>query len=298
MKAYIDQSINSYSSLKVLVLTGGECFTLGKDLEKIISYGTQKNLSVRAVTNGYWAKTYKKAFERLIPLVNAGLKEINFSTGDDHLEWVPYDSIINAVAASMDLGLDVIINVEKSSVSGFNSQTLLDDDRLQNYLYPNKTIQPLRIINGYWIPFIKETDEKRESSTDTTKVIHTQNGCKTLFNTISITPHHQLLACCGLTCEYSKYLKLGSLKSHSIKFLYENQFDDFLKIWLYTEGPKQILSFLSAKRGECGSYENTFHICQSCASILTSPDNIKLLQEHYHDVLPNVLLKYAIDKQL
>ncbi len=45
MKTYIDMAIMYYSeSLKVLVLTGGECFLLKDDLIAIIKYGASKKI--------------------------------------------------------------------------------------------------------------------------------------------------------------------------------------------------------------------------------------------------------------
>ena len=85
---YIDEALDEYPTIQVLVLTGGECFLLGDTLVRIIQYATYKGLKTRVVTNGYWANTYESAFNRLKPLVNAGLYEINFSTGDEHAEFV------------------------------------------------------------------------------------------------------------------------------------------------------------------------------------------------------------------
>ena len=62
MKLYLDQSIKYYEdSLKVLVLTGGECTILDEDLLSIIEYGSKYGLIVRIVTNGHWAMTFEKA---------------------------------------------------------------------------------------------------------------------------------------------------------------------------------------------------------------------------------------------
>lgn len=61
MKDYVDQAIKNYgNSVKVLVLTVGECFLLKDDLSRIIEYGSEKGLVVRVVTNGFWATTIKK----------------------------------------------------------------------------------------------------------------------------------------------------------------------------------------------------------------------------------------------
>ena len=70
---YIDEAIATYPSIKILVLTGGECFLLQDVLIKTIEYAKSKNLLTRVVTNAYWATTYENAVKRLEPIVRAGL---------------------------------------------------------------------------------------------------------------------------------------------------------------------------------------------------------------------------------
>jgi MoaA/NifB/PqqE/SkfB family radical SAM enzyme len=66
IKKYISETVKAYSSIKVLVLTGGECFLYGKKLEDIIKHASSYGLITRIVTNGFWAKDYNKADETLI----------------------------------------------------------------------------------------------------------------------------------------------------------------------------------------------------------------------------------------
>lgn len=106
---YIDMSIKTYPSIKLLVLTGGECFLFGKKLDNIINHAFNNGLFVRVVTNGYWASNYKNAYNRLSRLSANGLKELNLSTGDDHIEFVPKDRIVSAARASMDLGIKLLL---------------------------------------------------------------------------------------------------------------------------------------------------------------------------------------------
>ncbi|MFI3297911.1 MAG: 4Fe-4S cluster-binding domain-containing protein [bacterium] len=158
MKLYLDQAIMHYGDgLKVLVLTGGECFLLKDDLVEIIRYGASKELVVRVVTNGFWAKTYQEAYETIHNLRENGLKEINFSTGDDHQEWVPYDNIVNGCMASMDLGLVCCVNIETHDDSKTNFKTMQADSRLTDYFNVLKFPTPLIINEGVWIPFSKDS---------------------------------------------------------------------------------------------------------------------------------------------
>lgn len=57
-------------------------------LLSLIKHIHSNNLLCRVVTNGYWAKSSEIALDILSKCKEAGLDEINFSTGDDHLEYV------------------------------------------------------------------------------------------------------------------------------------------------------------------------------------------------------------------
>lgn len=288
MKNYIDQSVEAYSSIKVLVLTGGECFTLGKDLDKIIKYGADKGLVVRVVTNGYWAISFKKAYLRLEKLKKLGLKEFNISTGDAHQEFVPFDNIVYAIVASLKLNLTTVVNVETNAIAKFNVEKLKEDVRLKKYLENKKLI----ILGGAWMPFTKSTETVINSvpKNEILKKINLNKRCKSLFNTIAINHFSYVNACCGLTAEYTNYLKLGSAKKYSLKYLYEYQFQDFVKIWIFTEGPQKILDFIF-KIDPTKKIDTTgWHNCQICAELLRNEENIKIIQENYQQIFSKVML--------
>ena len=79
-----------------------------------------------------------------------------------------------------------------------------------------------------------------------------------------------------------------------IRAAYECQFDDFLKIWLFTEGPYRILSFIANKIGKIPELEYNFHMCFLCASIFCNEKYLNVLQEHYKEVYSSILLKYFL----
>lgn len=293
MKDYVDQAMVYYGdSLEVLVLTGGECFLLGNDIVEIVEYGVSKELIVRIVTNGYWAKTYEDAYDILSNLRNKGLKELNFSTGDDHQEWVDYENIVNGCMAAMDLGLTCFVNVEIHDNCSFNGDMLQNDPRLVDYFDVTKYSKPLRIERGIWIPFVENNNisyDKLNQKEDLNK-----KRCSSLFTTLPITPYSQLMSCCGLTCEYITPFRLGNLQNKTIKELYESQFRDFLKIWLFVDGPYAVLQYLYDKRGIKRNLKG--HICYMCAEIFKDENNIKYINDNYDTIMPSIMLKYLLLK--
>ncbi|GHV62254.1 hypothetical protein FACS1894195_3990 [Bacteroidia bacterium] len=148
MKKYIDLCVDCYKSLRLLVLTGGEVFIYGYRLAELIQHASSKGLLTRVVSNAYWAKDYNSAFNKIKKLKEAGLNEINVSTGDDHLEFVPLTNIMNATLASLKQDLTVVINVESAKDRKFDSKLLLNNPDFKDYIHNGK----LQILNGIWMP--------------------------------------------------------------------------------------------------------------------------------------------------
>jgi MoaA/NifB/PqqE/SkfB family radical SAM enzyme len=292
MMKYIDISIKAYSkSIKVLVLTGGEPFLLGQTLPKIIKYATNKGLSVRVVTNGYWARNYRTAFTKLQLLVETGLKEINFSTGDDHLEWVSYDNIVYGCMAAVELGITCVVNVESHDKAIFKAEQIKKDERLISYFEKSKKNNTIFAIgSSIWIKFNMDSDISYN-----TLLVNNENrfGCKSLFSTIVINPYAQLIACCGLSSERILPMRLGNVSTNDIASLYNIQFDDFLKIWLFIEGPLSILKFIYQKQ-KIPFGNITGHICDSCAEIFKDTENITTLKNHYQEMTSKILSRYSL----
>jgi hypothetical protein len=88
-------------------------------------------------------------------------------------------------------------------------------------------------------------------------------------------------------------MRLGDVSKNDIVTLYNSQFEDFLKIWLFTEGSLNILKFIYQKRKI--PFKNiTGHICDICAEIFKDPENITTLKRHYREVSSKILFKYSL----
>ena len=75
-----------------IVFSGGEVTLTGKRLLDGIRLAVGLGLKTQMVTNGWWAKTEKAARRHATNFSEAGLTEINFSTGDQHARFVPVAS--------------------------------------------------------------------------------------------------------------------------------------------------------------------------------------------------------------
>lgn len=289
MVNYINQVKNDFlDSVKLLVLTGGESFLLGNELNMVIEYAHSQGFRTRIVTNGFWANSEEIAIKRLSQLKKNGLDEINFSTGDEHLQWIPLENIYNGIKASMDQGIVTAVNIETHDSSSFNSTTFINQGALFKYFDKTKYHTPLHVVSGLWVPFARHeqiTYEKRRN-------LHPIFGCDSILSTLAISPYSQLMSCCGLPSEYLTIFRLGNLKEHTIKELYESQYRDLFKLWLYTEGPHNIMEYIYEKMGITEPIIG--HTCQICANILKNKENIDCLRQNYDDIRNRVLFKYSL----
>lgn len=282
MTFILDEVARDFPSVISCVFTGGECTILEDDLCRMIRYSKSKGMRNRIVSNGHWAVTETCALSYLSELKDAGLNELNLSTGDEHQKWVPYERIVYACKAAVKLGLFVAVNVEATPISRFSSLTMKKDKRLLKEIVSGKII----VKDSLWIEF-----DKTGSNIDDQNVLN-DGPCTNLFNTISVSPDLHLQACCGLTCKNSHYLDLGNLRKHSLRRLYNEQFDDLMKLWLYTHGPKDIYTFLCKEKNEKDESHKYPHLCSLCHHILNNKENMEIVKDKIDSIIPSVMLKY------
>lgn len=281
MKAIIGEAKAEFPCISTCVFTGGECTILGKSLEEAIFFANSLGLNCRIVSNGCWAETESEAYEYLYTLKHAGLKELNLSTGDEHQQWIPYNNIVNALISADKLGLSIAVNVESTTTSKFTSRVIIQDQRLKEVLNSNRFI----IKDSLWIDFNKDYKNIGYELND--------GPCTNLFNTVSVTPEAHIVACCGLTCKNNRYLDLGSIEGHTMRQLYEEQFDDLIKLWLFTHGPKSIYSYLCNKKKANNESYKYGHICSLCYKVFSDYDNMQIICNDINNILPSIMLKYC-----
>lgn len=292
--AHIDNALSEFKEIGVVVLTGGECFLDMDYLLTLIRHINSYNLVCRVVTNGFWATSKEHAINILTKCKEAGLTEINFSTGDDHLEYIPLDYVKNGIDAAVKLNLTVVVNIESGKDRIFNVDEFVKDEQISKLLTSDGISLPrLTIINGVWMPFTQEALPFLPPLDK--EIFHpSKDRCKNLFTAITISPTNRLLACCGLPVTYLKHLDLGNLAHHSITTLYNKQFNDFIKIWLFVDGPYKILSFVGEKlKTTIPECEVLSHTCFYCAALFTNTVYLQTVQKHYQEVFASVMLRYS-----
>lgn len=294
MLDYIDQAAEM-KSIRLLVFSGGECFMLGDDLVIAVAHATIRGIATRCVSNGYWAASDERAHARLEPLWRAGLRELNISTGDYHQQFVKPSKVVTGALAAVALGMKVVVVVESRKGRGFTAEHLYSDSRFAAVAADSARSHLLTVIESPWISMQHGDAIEYLSSGLTNRTnLHSRKGCDSVLNTIVVTPSEQLGACCGLTREQINEMHVGSLRDTSLRELYQKAVQDLLKIWIFVEGPEQILAWAATKDSAI-EWENKYsHHCDACRALYHDPRVRRVIREHYHEKENDILLRFAL----
>lgn len=205
---------------------------------------------------------------------------------------------MNGTLAAIELEIPTCIMVESRRGREFTAETLLSDDRLSKMIKDENFRNFFKLIESPWMP--TNTGDEILQNDDmylTRENLHLRKGCDSVLATIVVTPNEALGACCGLTREQIPELHVGSLKQHSMKALYDVAIQDFLKIWLFIEGPEHIVAWAAEKEPSI-EWEGRFaHTCDVCRFMYLNPKVRDVIREHYREKLYDVLLRFSILNQ-
>lgn len=277
MKHYVDICLEAYpDSIKILSLTGGECFLLGDDLYEIVKYGHEKGLSVGLISNGYWGKTYSLAAERINRLKACGLNDIAFSVGDDHQHLIPLKDCRNAAVASARAGYKVEFRMESKWGKCPVFDKLQKDSAFMRLVNAGK----IQVETWRWREYNNELKHGR-SHPWKMRPYEESKPCDSLFRNIAISPYGDVFACCGIGCSRNPYMRLGNVWKEPVKTVYERTFEDLLKIWIGTQGAQAILQYVYDNSDI--RFHRTGNYCDACIEVFENPKILPFLREHYDD---------------
>lgn len=289
--AFIDQAA-CYPQCQLVVFSGGECFLLRDDLVTAVRYATSLGLATRCVTNGYWAKRLAHGRRRLSALVDAGLKELNISTGDYHQRWVAQEAVVNAACLSVELGLaSTVVMVELQQERRVTADSVAADARIQALLAEDSA--RFRLIESPWMPM--NSQEQIGQSDDhllSRRTLHMRSGCQSVLRTVVITPERRFGFCCGLTREKIPELN-ASWDGGAFDGLIEAGSRDFMKIWLYVDGPERILAWAASKNPRIDWEDRYAHHCHACLALYADPIVRETIRVHHAERIDDVVARYV-----
>lgn len=286
IKKFIDQIIK-IPSIKIVVFSGGECFLEYELLKNSIKYAHDLGLLTRCVTNGFWGKSFNLAQKKMNELCECGLDEINFSTGDSHQKFVPLQNILNCVRASIDNSLSVCVSVETNKSKNFKVDDFLTHEYYLTYIKNSPNISNLKLIPATWVSFHTDTVYQFDESV----ISHGENvGCTGIFDTIVLDAQKNIIGCCGLTSKDIKEFQLGSIENVDLQVVLDKHVKDFLKIWIFVDGPQKIVTTVS---NWLGIPSPTYaHKCLYCAYLYNNKDILKEIKNKYKDIQEDIVLRY------
>lgn len=289
--AFIEEGA-AYGHCKLVVFSGGECFLLGDDLVTAVERATSLGLATRCVTNGYWAKSLKHGRRRLQTLVDAGLKQINISTGDYHQQWVAQETVVNAACLAVEMGLtNTVVMVELQQDRSVTGESLAADPRVRALLADDAT--DFRLLESPWMP-MNPDDQIAQSDAMllSRRTLHTRQGCESVLRTMVVTPERRFGFCCGLTREQIPELN-ASWEAGTLGDLVEAGSRDFMKIWLYVDGPERILAWAAGKDPRIDWEDRYAHHCHVCRALFDDPLVRAAIRAHYTERVDDVLARFV-----
>jgi hypothetical protein len=288
-KTAIDQA--KANEFKLVVFTGGEPLLYGDDLFELIQHATAYNLPTRVVTNAFWAATTTAAKEIAQRLKSAGLREINFSTGDQHVRFVSLDNVIRASRAAVDAGLPVSVMVEMVANNTISKESICNHPFF-NQLFPGTQKEFINFSESPWMPlsahqFLSYPDGLAVNKSN----VQTKTGCDSIINTTTVLADGRIMACCGLGTQTIPELEVGHIEQDSLATVDQRMQDDFLKRWIKIEGPEKILAWASTKDTSI-EWENMYaHRCQACKRIYSDPRVRRVIVDSYSEKVVDVLFQ-------
>ena len=112
IKEYLKQAADM-GTFKTVGFSGGEAILHFDQLKECTARARDFGFRVTLVTNGFWGRDYAKGLSMMTELVEAGLKSVSFSVDKFHQEFVPVETLINAMNICESLEI-------------FSSATLMD----------------------------------------------------------------------------------------------------------------------------------------------------------------------------
>lgn len=234
-------------SFEAIVFTGGEATLRWPDLLLSIRRAADLGLASRLVTNAWWAVSLDAAAEKMRHLADAGLSEINFSTGDEHARFVPVDSVLRGISASLDAGFSPSLMIEVRGEAQVNRDAICSSDLFKDLI--GTRAHALNICESPWMPVDHERIGSYPQGMLANKGnVASKSGCDSIFNTHTLQANGVIGVCCGLGMRLLPELKLGAFAAGETSFqtLQKNAEIDLVKLMIRQVGPERVLERAAA----------------------------------------------------
>lgn len=288
MLAAIDQAAEA--GYQVVVFTGGEPTLAAKDLLTAIARARERRLTPRIVSNAHWAATPALAERMVSSLIDAGLREINFSTGDQHARFVPLDNIVRATRAAAATTLAAIVIMVETVKERTITAALLEDRPDFKAIRSDFPRMRIDVLESPWMPLEPTVlNAYRDGSTTNRDNVALRTGCTSILTTTAVQADGRIGACCGLGMRTIPELQVGTVEKTTVAEADETAANDFLKHWIRVEGPERILAWASEHDANIKWEDMYAHRCQACLRLYKDPAVRRVIAERYQEKIADVV---------
>ncbi|MEV6693691.1 radical SAM protein [Micromonospora sp. NPDC051196] len=281
-----------------VVFTGGEATLRWADLLAGVAHAHRRGLPVRLVTNAHWAFDLARARKKITGLIEAGLDEINYSSGDEHARFVPVDRVAYAIVAACERSLPVHVMVELKNGNAVTRDQLLDHPALAR-LSANQAAH-LTVRSSPWMPLSPMKYHRYPPGlTVDHSNIGLRPGCDSVLQTYTVQADGRIGACCGLGLRRIDELNVARVDQPSpLRTAIREAEQDFLKLWIHYEGPERVVAW-AAERDPSIKWEGRYaHHCQMCQRLYHDEAIRAVLREHWQEAISQVLQSAWFDEVL
>lgn len=285
------------ASFQAVVFTGGEATLQWKDLLVAIEHATALGLSTRLVTNAWWGRTPERAVSHIHMLLAAGLKEINFSTGDEHIRFVPLQSVVNSIIASLGAGLEPLVMMEVRKDAVVTKSTLTQHKQLLEHADHWLARDP--ISESPWMPMDLNTPGDYPAYHYATKEnLGQRTGCESLFSTHTLQADGNIAICCGLGIRHISDLQVGAFDRHTTSFSeVEREAEaNLVRLLVKRFGPERLLSKLSQLDPSIRWEGMYAHQCQACSRVFKDSSIQRAIMAFEDHLLVELATELAADE--
>jgi hypothetical protein len=158
----------------------------------------------------------------------------------------------------------------------------------------------VRIIESPWMPLDPETTERYPDGCAADRAnVGGRPGCDNVLQTYVVQADGRVGSCCGIGMRLIPELNVATVDDPDFlaRAISESE-DDFLKLWIHTDGPEKILAWAAEKDPSIDWEGRYAHRCQACARLYRDPAVGRVIREHHDEMLTHVLQSVWIDEHL
>ncbi len=279
-----------------VVFTGGEATLRWKDLLKCIGYARGLGFPVRLVTNAHWAHDLDRARTKLDALITAGLSEINYSTGDEHVRFVPLERVAYAIVAACERSFRVHVMVELKNDSSVTRDTLMAHPLVAGLSDSQRT--HLSVAPSPWMPMNHRVKHTYPSGVSVDRHnMSGRSGCGSVLQTYTVQADGRVGACCGLGLRSIPELNVANVHQPGFlrRAIIESE-DDLLKLWVHYEGPERIIAWAAQYDPDIVWEGRYAHHCPFCQRLYHDDAVRAVIRDHWQEVIGTILQAAWLDE--